>query len=820
MGWTACYGYLLPVFILILIYHRASLVVFALSVAILLGFGLHFSHAGILKTVICFAVFVAVFLPFAVTALRARLLTKPILHFYRRAMPHMSRTEKEALAAGTTGFEAEIFCGNPNWQAFLARPAALLSEEEKAFIAGPVDTLCSMINDWDITHCRADIPPEMWKFIADHGFYGLIVPKEYGGYGFSACAQSEIHTKIYGVSPTVATTVSVPNSLGPGELLLHYGTEEQKQYYLPRLAQGREIPCFALTSEEAGSDAGAMPDTGVVCRGIYGGKEVLGIRLNFSKRYITLAPVATVIGLAFRLLDPDHLLGNKKKPGITCALIPRTLEGLIIGRRHFPTGVAFQNGPVSGKDLFIPVDWIIGGPAMAGQGWKMLMECLAAGRAISLPASGMGGARMMASVTGAYARVRRQFGVPISHFEGIQEALARIAGFTCIMDGTRLLTAASIDQGARPAVASAITKCYVTEMGRKVGNDAMDIHGGKGVCLGPQNWLGRSWQSIPVAITVEGANILTRNLIIFGQGAMRCHPYIFAEFEAATLSGTQGLLAFDRALWGHAGYTLSNIVRGLLLALTGGRIARTPAGASRRARKYYRQITRMSAAFALVSDVALLQLRGSLKRREFLSARLSDMLAYLYMLSGVLKQHHDIGYPPEDAPLVAWAAKTCLYETQQALDGFLRNYPDRITRVLLRCLVLPFGRRFSPPSDRLSAKIAKLVSSDSATRDRLMGRVFVGTVSAGNPVALLNDALQKVIRAEVPLKFLHQAAKQGQIAGETHEAQAKDANEKGLLSDADFQAILEAAAARQRIIAVDDFAGEELAHGNRANRAG
>lgn len=813
MGWTISATLVTVAVLLVLACQRASLNVVTLSLALLLGFLLNFSQAGS-GTILCWTVlFLAVFVPFRMRSLRQRLLILPILRVYRKAMPSMSRTEREALAAGTTGFEGELFCGSPDWHAFLARPAFALSDREKAFLEGPVNTLCSMIDDWDITHRRADLPPAIWQYLADNGFYGLIIPKEYGGLDFSACAQSEILVRVYGVSPSVGTTIAVPNSLGPAELLLHYGTEAQKNHYLPRLARGEDIPCFALTSPEAGSDASAMPDTGVVCHGLHEGKNSLGIRLNFSKRYITLAPVATVIGLAFRLLDPQHLLGEETEPGITCALIPRNTPGLVVGRRHFPAGVAFQNGPVTGKDVFIPVDWIIGGPAMAGQGWRMLMECLAAGRAISLPASSAGGAQSLVAVTGAYARVRRQFGVSISQFEGIQEVLARMAGYTCLMEGTRLLTAAAIDQGERPAVASAITKCHVTELGRKVGNDAMDVHGGKGICLGPRNYLARGFQAIPVAITVEGANILTRSLIIFGQGAIRCHPCIFREFESAGAEGAAALTAFDAAICQHAGYTLSNGARSLVFALTGGRLVQVPAAAHRRVRGFYRSVTRLAAAFALVSDVSLLLLGGSLKRRECISARLGDVLSQLYMLSGVLKRYHDAGHPKAVYPLVAWVAKTCLHAAQTALAGVFCNYPTRLPALALRLLVFPLGQHFSLPADRLTKKVAQLAVTPGPVRDFLTESVFVGSVSAGSPVALLNDALLKAIAAEVPLKKLHDLVRSRQVYGFTPPVQAADALQKGLLSEAEHVCIMAAAAAREAVIAVDDFAGGALTHG-------
>ena len=486
----------------VLAYQRAARNIWSLSCVLLLAFFSLWSHVSIFTMSLLWLIFFVIFLPLYVFPLRRYLVIGPLFSLYRRMMPTMSNTEKEALSAGTVTWEGDLFRGNPNWSTLLSKPAPSLSLEEQAFLEGPVETLCAMIDDWDITHNRADLPPEMWQFIKEQGFFGLIIPKEYGGKAFSAYAHSQILTKIYGCSVTAATTVSVPNSLGPAELLLHYGTPEQRQYYLPRLARGEEIPCFALTSPDAGSDAGAMTDSGVVMWGEYEGKRVLGIQLNWNKRYITLVPVATVIGLAFKLYDPDHLLGDKEDVGITCALIPRHVAGITAGRRHFPLGAPFQHGPVRGDNVFIPIEWIIGGPPMAGKGWGMLMECLAAGRAISLPASAIGGGKLLSYATGAYARVRNQFGVPIGYFEGIEEALARIAGHTYMMDAARSFTVQAIDQGEKPAVASAIIKYHVTELGRKVANDAMDVHGGKTVCLGPKNYLARGYESVPISITL------------------------------------------------------------------------------------------------------------------------------------------------------------------------------------------------------------------------------------------------------------------------------------------------------------------------------
>ena len=805
MGWIWFLSFL--IIIGTLAYQRASLKVWTLALAVFLILVTLLSTLSIVSLVIEWALFFAIFVPLNVPSLRYKFISKPILKYYRKEMPTMSRTEREALAAGTVGWEGDIFRGNPDWDKLLSFPIPQLTEEEQAFIDGPVEKLCHMIDDWDITFKRGDLPPEMWEFLKAEGFFGLIVPKSFGGKQFSAFAHSQILTKVYGRSPTVATTISVPNSLGPAELLLHYGTTEQKNYYLPRLAAGQEIPCFALTGPDAGSDAGAMTDTGIVCRGEFEGKEIIGIRLNFNKRYITLAPIATVIGLAFKLFDPEHLLGKKEKLGITCVLLPRDIAGVSIGRRHFPTGTVFQNGPIHGKDVFIPIDWIIGGVEMVGQGWRMLMECLAAGRAISLPASSIGGGKVLSYASGAYARVRRQFNVPIGRFEGIEEVLARIAGLTYVMDATRTFTAAMIDSGEKPAVASAITKYHVTELGRVVAREAMDLHGGKAVCQGPSNYVAQLYQPIPVAITVEGANILTRSLIIFGQGAMRCHPYVYAELQAAQMEDEQqSLVAFDKALIGHISYTFSNLVRSFVLGITGARIVKAPAGKTKR---YFQQLTRLSSAFALLADTSVLILGGSLKRKESISARLGDILSYMYLLSAVLKHYYDQGKNGEDLPIVRWACLTYLCKTQEKIDAILKNFPSRWMAFILRLLIFPAGQRFSMPTDKLSFKVAQLLLEPTPSRSRLTDMAYVSPAS-NNLLSQLEDALTKVIAAEPVEKILKTALQDKVISGDTLIEQANDAYKHKVISHEQLDIILRADEARHHVIGVDDFAPDFL----------
>src|SRR3954470_15363666 len=618
---------------------------------------------------------VAVALVVNIASLRQKLITNRVLAIYRKILPDMSQTEKEAIDAGTVWWDADLFSGRPDWQKMLAAPAPRLTPEEQAFVDGPVGELCALCDDWEITHERFDLPPHVWQYIKDKGFLGMIIPKKHGGMGFSALAHSAVVTKLSSRSNAAAVTVMVPNSLGPAELLLHYGTDEQKDYYLPRLAKGLEIPCFALTSPEAGSDAASIPDFGIVCKGTWQGKEVLGMRVTWDKRYITLGPVATLLGLAFRLYDPEHLIGEKEDLGITCALVPTNTAGVNIGRRHLPLNAVFQNGPNHGKDVFMPLDWIIGGKDYAGKGWMMLMGCLAAGRAISLPTSSTGGVKALTRFTGAYARVRSQFKTPIGKLEGVEEALGRIAANCYVMDATRVMTAGAVDLGEKPAVLSAIAKYHMTERARSSVNDAMDIVGGKGICLGPNNWIGRGYQMAPIAITVEGANILTRTLIIFGQGAIRCHPYVLREMRAAKeLQGAEASREFDDAFTSHIGHVLSNGVRTLVYGLTRSSFAPVPKGCSAETKHYYRHVSRLSAAFAFLADVSMLAMGGALKRKEKISGRLGDVLSMMYLVSATLKHYEDVRVR-EDLPLVRWSVRDALYHAQQAIDQVLSNFP-------------------------------------------------------------------------------------------------------------------------------------------------
>ena len=740
---------------------------------------------------------------------RRRKITAPLLAVYQKITPQLSATERVALEAGTVGFEGELFSGKPNWSVLLKQPKPELSVEEQAFLDGPVEELCRMSDEWQITHELADLTPEIWEFVKKKKFFGMIIPKAYGGLEFSALGQSAVLQKLMGISGSLSSTVGVPNSLGPGELLLHYGTKEQREYYLPRLADGREIPCFALTGPFAGSDATSIPDYGIVCQGDWHGVQVLGVRLTFDKRYITLAPVASLIGLAFQMHDPDHLLGDVEHIGITLALIPRETKGLEIGRRHFPLNAAFQNGPLRGKDIFIPLSQLIGGAEMAGQGWRMLVECLSVGRAITLPSNASGGVKMGAIATGAYARIRKQFGMAIGRFEGIEEALARIGGYTYAITALSKATAAAVDRGEKPAVPSAIAKYHATELGREVAKDVMDVHGGKGVQLGPNNYAGRSWQTAPIAITVEGANIMTRSLMIFGQGAIRCHPHVLKEMQAAQIADyATRLRAFDRELFAHIGFAISNAARSFVLGFTFAKIGSAPG--DKYTKRYYRKLNRYAAALALVADTSMLLLGGKLKFKEKLSARLGDVLSNLYIASAMLKRYEDQGRPVADQPLLAWAFHDCAYRMQNALDGVLRNFPIRPAAWVLYMFVFPFGRREVPPSDRLGHRVAAILCAPNDARDRLAEWAFL-TPSPNNVVGRMNALLPDVIAAEpVERKFL-KALKSGALKSLDAAAQLNEAEQIGAITSEERKLLERVRAATFEFISVDDFDPAELA---------
>jgi len=751
-------------------------------------------------------VFIVVSALLLIPQLRRALLSDPLLAWFRKALPQVSQTEQEALDAGTVWWDGDLFSGKPDWNKLLAYTKPALTAEEQAFVDGPVEELCRMCDDWKISYELNDLPPEVWQFIKDNGFFGMIIPKQYGGMGFWALAHSQVVMKLGSRNATACVTVMVPNSLGPAELLLHYGTEEQKNYYLPRLAKGLEIPCFALTGPDAGSDAGAIPDFGIVCKGQHEGKEVLGIRVSWEKRYITLGPVATLLGLAFKLHDPEHLLGADEDIGITLALIPTKHPGVNIGRRHFPLNASFMNGPNSGHEVFIPMDWVVGGRAFVGQGWRMLMECLAAGRAISLPSSTTGGAKTAVRTTGAYSRVRSQFRVPIGRFEGVEEALARMGGNLYAMEAARVTTAGAVDLGEKPSVISAIVKYHCTERARQIVNDAMDVHGGKGICLGPNNYLGRGYQQVPIGITVEGANILTRSMIIFGQGAIRCHPYVLKEIAATRESDPAAASrAFDQALWGHASFLVSNVVRSKWLALTGACLAPVPGAPE--TRRYFRHLTRLSAGFALASDLAMLFLGGDLKRREKISARLGDILSQLYLASATLKRWHDEGCQLTDLPFVQWAVEDSEQRIQDAFFGLFQNFPARPAAWLLRLLVFPYGKTFRAPDDRLGHRVSRLLMEDSPARDRLTAGMFIER-SEGDPVGRLELALRQVAFAEQIETKVRAAVKSGAIDAFTSAERIAAAVRAGTISAQEAETLERYEELRRGCIMVDDFPPE------------
>ncbi len=784
---------------LFLIYHRSSLVVVSLFTALFTA-GAIWLQASMLLILIG-AISVLILGSLAIAPLRRTLITNHIFSVFRKIMPSISDTEREALEAGTVWWDAELFSGRPKWKKLLDTPKPQLSEREQAFLDGPVETLCKMLDEWDIVEHRRDLPEEAWAYIKKHRFFSMIIPEEYGGLGFSAQGNSAVVTKLASRDVTAAVTVMVPNSLGPGELLMDFGTDEQKKHYLPRLADGREIPCFGLTSPSAGSDAASMVDSGIVCKGIYQGKETLGLKLNWNKRYITLAPVATLIGLAFKAYDPDGLLGGEEDLGITCALVPVDTPGVDNSTRHFPIGSAFMNGPTRGKDVFIPMDYIIGGQERIGQGWSMLMHALSAGRAISLPGLGTAGAKMCSRLTGAYARIRRQFKIPVGYFEGVEEPLARIAGNTYRMDAARLLTLVSLDLGEKPSVLSALLKYQLTEGNRQCVNDSMDIHGGKGIIQGPNNYLGHAYMAIPIAITVEGANILTRCMIVFGQGVIRCHPWLLQEMQSASMPDLKkAAKQFDRALFGHIGYTLSNLVRSFFLGLTNGGLTRAPV--KNELSHYYRRINHLSAAFCFINDIVLTVFGGGFKFKEKISGRLADVLSHLYMASAVLKRYEDTGRPAEDLPLARWALRDSLYTIQEQLVGVIRHLRNPFLIFYTRLIAFPRGRQYHPPSDYLGKRVARILLSDNQARDRLIEGTFHS--EADDATGLVNKAFMATLATADLEKQIRASFKRVVSPYNCKELTAK-AMEAGIIDQEQADAICEAQRLALAVINVDEF---------------
>ncbi|MEL7022402.1 MAG: acyl-CoA dehydrogenase [Pseudomonadota bacterium] len=801
---------------LTLAYKRADLRTATIaSAAAVLALTLFSGAPGFVKLILLVIVGGMVLLNF--DDLRREQVTARMLKVYKTMLPSMSDTEREALEAGSVWWDGELFSGLPQWDRLMSMPPPRMTDEEQAFFDGPTEELCRMLDEWEIGHELGDMPPHIWDYIKQHRFFAMIIPKAYGGLEFSPYANAQILKKLSTRSTVAASTIGVPNSLGPAELLLHYGTDEQKQRYLPGLASGDEIPCFALTSPQAGSDAASIIDSGVVCKGQWEGEEIVGIKLNWNKRYITLAPIATVLGLAFKLYDPDGLIGDEQEYGITAALIPTKTPGVVHGRRHNPLNVPFQNGPTSGKDVFVPLDYIIGGPEMAGKGWKMLVELLSVGRAITLPSSGAGGGQAVTFATGAYARIRKQFNMPIGMFEGVGEAISRMAGHTYIMNAGVDITSGAITEGEKPAVPSAILKYHCTELGRKVANDGMDVQGGKGVMMGPKNYLGRGYMAVPIGVTVEGANILTRSLIIFGQGAIRCHPFVLRELHAAQDADEErGLVEFDKALFGHIGYAISNAARSFVMALTHAKFSEVPLHGP--TQRYYQNINRYSAAFALTADFAMLTLGGKLKIKERLSARLGDVFSYIYLASCVLKHYENQGRQPQDLPLVEWSVRTLMYEAQEQLHKFLQNFPNRPVAWLLRALIFPRGRTYSAPSDRIGKDIVELMINPTQARDRLCAQVY-REQQPTNALGMLQSALEQSILIEPLERRLRDARKAGELTAEYLPHQIEEALDKGLLLPEEGQQLMRYHEAVAELIAVDDFAPDEIGRVGAASKS-
>ena len=789
--------------ILVSAYLRLPLILWSLLLAVgLAGYQL-FTEADASQMSLLWIVYAAIILPLNLKPVRRNLISRGIYTAMKKIMPTISQTEQEALDAGDVWWEAELFSGKPDLGFLQNLPKPELSDEEQAFLDGPVEEFCKMLDDWQITHVDYDLTPEAWQFAKDNGFFSLIIPKQYGGLDYSAYCHSQVVMKIGSRSGSAGVTVMVPNSLGPGKLLMTYGTDEQKDYYLPRLAKGIEIPCFGLTGPDAGSDAGAMPDTGVVCYGSYEGEDnVLGIRLNFAKRYITLAPVATLLGIAFKLYDPEHLLSEEEDRGITLALIKRDTEGVDVGKRHFPANHAFMNGPVRGKDVFIPLESIIGGADYVGKGWAMLMECLGDGRAISLPALGTAAGKMGSKYTGAYARIRQQFHTPIGHFEGVEEALTEIAGQAYAMDAARSLVTVALDSGAVPSVVSAIVKLQVMERMRDVINHAMDIHGGHGICMGPHNHLARPYQLIPVGITVEGANILTRTMIIFGQGAMRSHPYLLKEVQAVhNKDHNQGVKDFDNAFFAHMGFIISNIVRSFWFGISFAKLVSTPGDSD--TSRYYQQLVKMSSAFALLADVCVGVLGGSLKRREKISGRLADALSNLYVMSAALKHYENQGSHREDLVLLKWVCQDSLFNIQTALKGIMKNLPVPVIGTVCNFIIFPFTKPYQRPSDKLGHKVARLTLSPSVTLDRLSNGIF-NSDDKSEATGRLTHAYNLVLRTDELQHKLRDAYKQGRLSSRDTNA-FLEAKENNIISDIEYKLLLETEEAIQNAIKVDEF---------------
>jgi acyl-CoA dehydrogenase len=809
---NCCLYTLLSIFLIIVIgYLGSPLFVWALAViGILYGFGAPMT-ALIVVAVIA--------LLFIVPPIRQLLFTRPVMNLMKGFMPKISETERTALEAGVVWIEADLFSGKPDFKKILAEPYPQLTKDEKAFLDGPCEKLCEMLDAWKIWKER-DFEPHVWDFMKKEKFFGMIIPKEYGGLGFSALAHSEVVQKVSSRSIAACVTVMVPNSLGPAELLVHYGTKEQKDHYLPRLADGREVPAFALTEPTAGSDAGSLTASGVLFKGTDG---KMYMKLNWNKRWITLAAISSVLGVAFRLYDPEKLLGKTEDLGITCALIPTSTAGVVLGRRHDPLGVPFYNCPTQGKDVIVSVDAIIGGIEHAGKGWQMLMECLAAGRGISLPSQSVGGAKIGTRVCSAHSVVRQQFGVSIGSFEGVEEPLARLFGFTYGLEAMRVFTLGALDKGIKPPVITAMAKYYSTELSRKLVNDAMDIMGGTGISFGPKNLIGQYYVAMPIGITVEGANILTRTLIVFGQGALRAHPYAFKEVNAVEKNDLKG---FDGAFWAHVGHIVRNSFRSFVLSVTRGYVA--PAPVHRGLKMYVRRLTWASASFAIMSDIAMGTLGGSLKFREKITGRFADILAWMYIATSTLRRFEADGRREQDLPFAKFVLKHALTEIQHAFDGIFDNMYGVQQKTLSGKLIfgtfkiifkdiIGLWSRFnsigSQASDHLQQVMCHAVLKGGDVRDHLTAGIYVPK-DPKEHFAQLENAMSLSLQSEAIEKKVSHARRTKVLPKVKGEALLEAAREKGVITADEYQLVKKAAQARWEVIQVDDFSADQY-HSNK-----
>jgi acyl-CoA dehydrogenase len=784
-------------------FYRVRPLIWIPGFAILLYILSAFLGFSFLLSSIVWFVLVASSVFFLIEPLRRKYLTIPLIHWFHRQQPKLARVEQEVLDAGGLWFEKEFFTGMPDWKKLLSYPKPELTEEERDFLEHKVGALCELLDDWKMVHEDKDLSKAAWDFIKREKFLGLCIEKKYNGLAFSPLMHSAVVAKIASRSHSAAITVMVPNSLGPAEFIHCFGTEAQKNYYLPRLAIGEEIPCFALTGLGAGSDATSIVDNGIVCKGEFEGKEIIGIRLNWEKRYITLAPVATLIGLAFKLYDPDHLLGSKKNIGISLALIPATHPGVEIGARHYPLNLAFMNGPIRGKDVFIPLDWLIGGAETRGHGWKMMMECLSIGRGISLPALATATLQLSFRMTGAYAHIRQQFQRPIGEFEGVQEGLARIAGFAYIAESARIFTAQAVGLQVKPAVASAIIKYHLTEMARKGLAHAMDIHGGRGIQMGPKNYLGNVHDGMPTSITVEGANILTRNLIIFGQGALRCHPYLRDEIANADTTDPLKMKKFEQLFLRHIGLSLRNFARSFWYGLTLGLGARVPK--TKKLNWHFRQLTRLSAVFAFSSDLTLAIFGKKLKIRESISARLGDVMSHLYLSSAVLKHFYDEGEPDDQLIYVDWTSRYCFYQIYRVLQLVFENYPSPWFGRLILWFCFPFSKGYRYPQDSLSFQLADSMRQNLTLREVLTPICYIGKTER-DPLAIIERAFLAQIEAEPILSKLRKTQlKKEAIEGLSIAEMAKNAYNEGVISVAEQNQLIALDELLRDAVAVDEF---------------